>query len=156
MLEPNQANGYQQAHVQRLVASYHHWTGKQLIDPALSAIEQSRALYNAAFVILSHNTADNPILNYANRAGLALFELTWEELIALPSRQTAEPIHRDERARLLDTVTRQGYIADYRGVRISKTGRRFMIEQATVWNLLDESGAPYGQAATFSQWHHLE
>jgi hypothetical protein len=65
-------------------------------------------------------------------------------------------MHRDERARLLDRVSQQGYIDDYRGVRISKTGRRFMIEQATVWNLLDENGAPYGQAATFSQWRYLD
>ena len=65
-------------------------------------------------------------------------------------------MHRDERARLLDAVTRDGFIDDYRGVRISKTGRRFLIENATVWNLLDENGAPYGQAATFSAWKYVD
>jgi hypothetical protein len=57
---------------------------------------------------------------------------------------------------LLDTVTRQGYIDDYRGVRISRTGRRFLIDTATVWTVLDERGAPYGQAATFSAWKYLD
>jgi hypothetical protein len=38
-------------------------------------------LFNAPFVVLSHNTEAQPILNYANRAGVKFFELSWEELI---------------------------------------------------------------------------
>ena len=83
-------------------------------------------------------------------------ELTWEELVALPSRKTAEPSEQEQRERLLATVTRQGYIDDYRGVRITKSGRRFLIEQATVWNLLDQKGEYCGQAATFDHWRFLE
>jgi hypothetical protein len=41
-------------------------------------------------------------------------------------------------------------------VRVSKSGRRFIIEKATVWNLLDEVGAPCGQAATFGNWRFLD
>jgi hypothetical protein len=76
-------------------------------------------------------------------------------LVKLPSRETAEPGEQAERERLLQTVTKQGYIDNYRGIRITKSGRRFLIEQATVWNLLDENGGHYGQAATFSQWRFL-
>jgi len=139
-----------------MLASYAHWTGKHLIEPELPPSERARRLFEAPFAALSHNTAADPILNYANRTGLQLFEPSWAELMQTPSRQTAEPMHREERARLLDAVTKRGFIDDYRGIRISKTGRRFLIERATVWNLLDENGAPYGQAATFSQWHYLE
>jgi hypothetical protein len=57
---------------------------------------------------------------------------------------------------LLEAVTRHGFIDDYRGVRVSQSGRRFLIENATVWNLLDEAGAPYGQAATFSVWKYVD
>ena len=39
-----------------------------------------------------------------------------------PSRLTAEPVAREERARLLDEVTRNGFIANYAGVRISSRG----------------------------------
>lgn len=154
--EPSPENSYLQAHALRLIRSYRHWTGKELLPPVLPPLEQARQLFQAPFAALSHNTAADPILNYDNRAGLQLFELSWAELIQTPSRQTAEAMHREERARLLDAVTKQGFIDDYRGIRISKTGRRFLIERATVWNLLDENGAPYGQAATFSQWHYLE
>lgn len=153
--EPGELNRYLEAHVARLLESYRHWTGKSLLQPDRSGEEQARRLYHAPFVVLSHNTASDPILNYANRAGLNLFEVTWAELTGLPSRLTAEPLHQQERASLLARVTQTGYIDDYRGVRISKTGRRFLIERATVWNLFDQSGAPYGQAATFSEWKLL-
>lgn len=154
--EPSEANQFLASHITRLLTSLRRLTGRDLVDPKLANLDQARAIFHAPFVLLSHNTAADPILNYGNRTGLQLFELAWTELIQTPSRQTAEPLHRDERARLLAAVTRQGYIDDYSGIRISKHGRRFRIERATVWNLLDESGAPYGQAATFDQWHFIE
>jgi PAS domain-containing protein len=148
--EPSERNCYLEFHVTRLLRSFTHWTGKTLFDTSLPAVEQARQLFNALFVVLSHDTGS--VLNYANRAGLNLFELTWEELITLPSRQTAEPSEQAERERLLAIVAGQGYIDNYRGVRVAKSGRRFLIEQATVWNLLDEKGKYYGQAAMFSKW----
>jgi len=66
-----------------------------------------------------------------------------------------EAPNREERARLLAAVTARGFIDDYSGIRISKTGRRFRIAQATVWNLLDEHGRYAGQAAMFSRWEFL-
>jgi hypothetical protein len=41
------------------------------------------------------------------------------------------------------------------GVRVSRTGRRFLVSNATVWNLTDELGRAAGQAATFSTWKNL-
>lgn len=38
------------------------------------------------------------------------------------------------------------------GLRIAKSGRRFRIENVTVWDLLDENGVLHGQAATYRQW----
>lgn len=154
--EPCEENLFLAEHVARLVASLRRLTARNLVDPQLPMSEQARQIFDAPFVVLSHDTAADPILNYGNRAGMQLFELSWEELIQTPSRLTAEPLHRDERARLLDAVTQNGFIDDYRGVRVSKNGRRFLIETATVWNLSDESGKPYGQAATFSAWQYLD
>jgi len=154
--EPSEANDFLAVHATRLIASLRRWTGRDLVERGLSAAEQARRVFHAPFVVLSHDQAPEPLLNYGNLAGLRLFQLTWDELICLPSRQTAEPMHGEERARLLDAVTRHGYIDDYRGIRISKTGRRFWIERATVWNLLDENGGLCGQAATFSEWRYVE
>ena len=55
-------------------------------------------------------------------------------------------------ARLMAAVTARGFIDDYAGIRITRTGRRFRIHRATVWNVVDDSGAAAGQAATFSDW----
>lgn len=154
--QPSALNRYLDGHVARLLASLRHWTGRDLVEPSLSPEEQARELFNAPFAVLSHDTATDPVLNYANRTGLQLFELRWEELTVMPSRLTAEAPDRAERARLLSEVFSRGYIDDYRGVRVAKNGRRFLIERATVWNLLDEFGAPYGQAASFSQWRYFD
>ena len=47
------------------------------------------------------------------------------------------------------TVAQNGYIDDYQGVRISSTGKRFMIRQCIVWEVFDAGGVRRGQAATF-------
>jgi hypothetical protein len=52
-------------------------------------------------------------------------------------------------------VTANGFINDYQGVRISKTGKRFQIRNAIVWNLTDSAGIYQGQAACFADWEFL-
>lgn len=95
------------------------------------------------------------MFNYANRAALQLFEMSWDEMTALPSRLSAGPMDRAERTRLLERVSRDGYIDDYTGIRIAASGRRFRIVNATVWNLADERGEYYGQAAMIPQWEDV-
>jgi hypothetical protein len=144
------------AHSRDLARSYQHWTGRRLIAGDLDPLALARAIYEAPFVLVSHGTESDPVLNYGNQAALDLWEMSWEELTRMPSRLTAEAPNREERARLLDAVTRRGFIDDYSGVRISKSGRRFRIAQATVWNLLTMDGKPCGQAAMFSQYRFIE
>lgn len=142
-------------HVAILRHSLKRWGGPELAPPELDDRAAARFLFEAPFALLSHNTNPDPVFNYANRTALELFELTWEECMLMPSRLSAEPLHRDERARLLAEVTAHGLIRNYRGIRISKNGKRFMIEDGTVWNLVDQTGRPCGQAASFSRWTFL-
>lgn len=100
---------------------------------------------------MSHGTEPDPVLNYGNRRALGLWETDWIDFTNTRSRLTAEPVHRDERARLLERTARDGFVDDYAGVRISKRGRRFRIEQAVVWNLVDAVGRRLGQAAAFDR-----
>ncbi|HOW77481.1 MAG TPA: MEKHLA domain-containing protein [Candidatus Competibacteraceae bacterium] len=152
---PNPANAYRVEHAERLRRTFHALTGRDLIDPTLSPEAAAEALFHAPFVVLSHDDAPDPLLTYGNRAALELFALTWEELTQMPSRLTAEAPDRAERARLLVEVSFRGYIDDYSGVRISRTGQRFLIQRATVWNLTDDQGRLCGQAATFREWRNL-
>ena len=143
-------------HVRLLRASYRHWTAKDLLPQQLDDAQAVTALNTAEFALVSHGTQPAPVFSYANPAALRLFEMSWEAFTALPSRLSAEPMLQAERDQLLKRVTRHGYIDDYTGVRISGTGRRFQIRNATVWNLLDEDGNPYGQAALLKEWQPLD
>jgi hypothetical protein len=112
-------------------------------------------LYEAPFAVVAHDTCADPIFAYANRMAQNAFEMNWAEITSIPSRQSAEPVLQDERQSLLQRVHQFGYIDDYSGIRISKTGKRFWIRNATVWNLIDTNGARVGQAARFDHWDYL-
>jgi hypothetical protein len=143
------------AHTQILARSLKHWTGRELLPGVSELAELAQKVFEARFVVVSHGTEADPVLNYGNRAALALWEMSWEELTRTPSRLTAEAPNREERARLLEAVTRRGFIDNYSGVRITKSGRRFRISRATVWNLLMADGKPCGQAAMFDRWEFI-
>jgi hypothetical protein len=100
--------------------------------------------------VLAHNTATEPVFIYANRSAQLCFEYEWDEITRLPSSLSAEAPDRAERQNLLNAVSRAGFIANYQGLRIAKSGRRFWIEDAVVWQLIDEAGRLHGQAAMFS------
>jgi PAS domain S-box-containing protein len=133
----------------RLLAdSYRRLLDKPLVPDGMSASEGAAWLYAAApFGILAHNTAADPVFVYGNKRAQAIFGYDWDELTTLPSRLSAEPVERSERQAFLDNVTRDGFVSGYRGVRITKSGVRFWIEHATVWQLTDSSGNYRGQAA---------
>lgn len=143
--EPSEENAYYPAHAALLLDSYRHWTQRELLISPTPA----QALYHAPFGVLSHDTAADPCFTYANLAAQAQFEMPWSEIVGLPSRLSAEPLVRAERESLLARVATQGYIDDYSGVRIARSGRRFTIEQAMVWNLVDAQCKLVGQAACF-------
>ena len=133
-----------------IVSSYQRLTGKPLLDnvPADSAA-LSDAVWNAPRAIVAHGTEADPVFFYGNRLALKFFEMSFDEFTRLPSRFSAEPLAREERAKLLERVTRQGYADNYSGMRIASSGKRFMIADGTVWNLVDEQGNHHGQAAVF-------
>ena len=155
MIEPSPAHRYPVEHTERLRRSFHALTGRDLIDPALAPEAAADALFHAPFAVLSHDATPDPLLTYGNRTALEPFELTWEERIQMPSRLTAEAPDRAERARRLAEVAARGYLDHDAGVRISRTGQRFRIARATVWNLTDDQGRFCGPAATFREGRAL-
>jgi PAS domain-containing protein len=136
-----------------LVSSYRRTVG---LEPAFLELGQRPSaawLYEEArHAVLAHNTDPDPRFIYANKAAQACFEYGWDEIVSLPSRLSAEPIDREDRQRLLDSVARRGFAAGYSGLRIAKSGRRFFIEDGVVWQLIDGDGVVRGQAATFAKW----
>jgi MEKHLA domain len=132
-----------------LKSSYEQVVGQDLVQPG----QDAQWLYHQApFALLAHNTDPDPRFIYANRTAQDCFEYSWDELVHLPSRLSAEAPGQLERQRQLAEVASKGYIANYRGVRISRTGKRFWIENAIIWQLLDPAGVARGQAARFDTW----
>ncbi|MET0221240.1 MAG: MEKHLA domain-containing protein [Tardiphaga sp.] len=132
-----------------LTHSFEKATGKPLVD----AWQGAAWLYNEApFALLAHTAAADPVFFYANKTAQRCFEYGWDEFVTILSRLSAEAPNRDERQKLLDAVARDGFIADYRGMRVAKSGRRFWIEGGIVWELIDAAGQRRGQAAIFTSW----
>ncbi len=140
-----------------ILSNYRRLLGRDLIE-VRPGEDEVRKLFDAPFAVLSAlgPFGTDHVFNYANRQALGLFEYAWDELMGKPSSASAEPVHRDERRRLLDEVGKNGFIENYSGIRISQTGRRFLIKNATVFNLLDGSGNYVGQSATFADWDRLD
>jgi hypothetical protein len=135
-----------------VTGSYARLVGKPLVAPGHNAWW----LYNhAPFAVLVHNTDPDPRFIYANRTVQGCFGYSWREFTALPSRLSAEVPERAERQALLDAVARDGFATGYHGIRISKSGRRFRIEDGTVWKLIDADGMVRGQGVTFSSWSEV-
>ena len=142
-------------HSKRILVSYERVTGLQLFDAEYSDEYRSYLLYHAPYVVVSHDIQQDPVFNYANLTAQQLWNLSWQEFTALPSRLSAEAERAEDRQRLLDEAAKKGYIDNYEGIRISSDGKRFKIEKVLLWNLPDETDKKIGQVALFRNWTNL-
>ena len=141
-------------HIKNVLNSFEKLTGKTIINrsnPEMDFLE----IENGEFVLVSHNGADDPVLNYGNQFALKLWEMNWDEFIKTPSRKTAEPDLRVQREKMLSIVSKQGYFDNYEGIRVSSSGKQFKIKNAVIWNVKNEQGECTGQAAYFKTIENL-
>lgn len=139
-----------------LAGSYARILGKPLVPDPMPVAEATAWLYkHAPFAILAHNTAPDPVFIYGNKAAQQRFEYDWDAITNLPSRLSAEAPNREERQRFLERVQRLGYESGYKGVRITRSGKRFMIEEATLWQMFDADGVLHGQAVIIPRTRDL-
>jgi len=147
------------SHVQLILDNYRHWFGEELIDrEGLEKEAIAKNLFQAPCVVLAHNTAADPIYTYGNQTALDLWERTWDELLQMPSSQSAESLPQAQTVRnqILNDSRDFGYKAGFDGIRVTKNGRRVRIEDVKLWDLLDITGQYQGQAAVFSKWTFLD
>lgn len=141
---------------QILLDNFERLLGYSLIERWGDKKEQAKALFFQDFVVVSHDSQENPILNYGNQKALDLWVMDWKKFTRTPSRLTAEAMDRTERAAMLEQVNNKGYIDNYNSVRIASDGQKFYIKQTIIWNLIDNSGNKCGQAATFKKWQKID
>jgi hypothetical protein len=138
--------------VERILASHQRAFGRPLLagtGPPRDRRQAAQELFTAATVVLAHDGAADPRFVYANAAALRLWQRPWRQMVGLPSRLSAEPAWRAERATTLALARQHQALRGYRGVRVDSRGRRFQIDGARLWSV----GA--GQAACFADWHWL-
>ena len=143
-----------QQHVRLLTQSYCALLERPIIDDVDEPSVQQ--VCNADFALVSHSTEADPLFNFGNDLALTLFERSFEDFVQLPSRKSSGQTRDEDRIRLLGEVTRNGFIENYSGVRVSASGRKFEISNAVVWNVADEHGIYQGQAAKISTWRYLD
>ena len=141
-------------HVRNILNSFQRLTGRFIIDRK-NAKKDFLEIENGDFILVSHNCLKDPILNYGNQFALRLWEMNWNEFIKTPSKKTAEPDLRENRSKMLNIVSKQGYFDQYEGIRVSSTGKRFKIKNAIIWNVSDDKGNFIGQAAYFNSIEYL-
>ena len=97
-----------------------------------------------SFPIASHDL--HGFFNYLNKAALSLFKVTLDQVIGKPTTMTAPESEQKERNELLNQVNSQGFIDNYKGIRVTSDGELFQIEDATIWNVVDKNCHKIGQA----------
>jgi hypothetical protein len=135
-----------------LAVSYATVVGEPLVPEGMSDTDAATWLYEAPFALLAQDTSPDPLFVYANLTAQERFGYDWDEFVGLPSRLSAGRQAREERRVFMDAVRLRGYAEDYRGLRITKSGRRFWIEDATVWNVISLRSGLVGQAALIRRW----
>jgi hypothetical protein len=155
---PDFSNNYDREHVLIMLDNLRRWVNYDLIKEYGFSLERlGEQVFNADFYLLSHNTATDPVLTYGNQQVLDRWEVSWQELTAMHSSETAKPVDRSARSILMAQVKEHNYISGYNGIRISKTGKEFQILDGIIWNLFLPDGSFYGQAAWFKsvQYHAI-
>ena len=144
--------------VNLLLNSHQRAFGRPLIAAARAGHSvrlTCQELFVCGFPVLAHGTGSDPTLSYANAAALQLWETNWDDLIGIPSRLTAPESERSERRHALGEAQALHAVTGYAGIRISRKGRRFQINNARIWTLWDAQQQPCGQAASFGSWWWL-
>lgn len=147
---PGAENDFQNAFVQAVLASHLRVVGKPLLV-GLSG----RDVWSGDFALLTHRGDAQAMLNYGNRFALDLWECDWDQFSATPSSATAPQEGRAERAAMMQQVVQGGFVFGYDGQRVSRTGRVFLIQDVTIWRLLDEKDQSFGIAAFFRRYQRL-
>lgn len=132
------------SHLEIVKNSYRKLIGESL--PLSSNMNLIEAFDECIYPIASHDNSDEPLFNYANKAALLLFKMTYEQMIGLPSKVSALPVNQEERSFLLKQVAEHGFIQHYQGKRVASDQSIFHIQDATVWNLMNLDQKFCGQA----------
>lgn len=153
---PGAENDWHDAFLRRVLAAFTRATGRDLAAEAgVDSAAPGQGFYFADFALLTHRGDADVMLNYGNALALKLWECDWADFTAMSSRETAPGEGRAAREAMMAQVAEKGFVSGYSGVRVSRSGRRFLIQDGIVWRLRDSDGAPFGVAAFIPRVSYL-
>ena len=142
-----------------LLDSYNDSFGEPLVTfptSMPSLIEKGIVVFNLEFPVIAHDASEDPRIIYANKSALQLWGRDWNKMIGIASKLTTPIEERHHRKKILNDVTKNNPIKNYKGIRMNSKGEKFAIQNARIWNLENKKEGTCGQAATFDCWHHVE
>lgn len=140
--------------LEKIDVCYLALSGAVLPSPA-GLVDRYRWLHEKApYSVLAQGVGDDPHFIYANRFALDCFGYSEAEMLALPSRLSAEAALQPARQQFLESVSQQGIANNYAGIRVKKNGKTFPIYGGVVWQLRHQDGAAWGMAALFWREEH--
>lgn len=140
-------DSFRACRAREILDSYRRLLGRELLPRSGDATEDARRLFDLPLAVLAHDTAPQPRLDWANRAAAMAFDATPESLLGRPSAATTPADAVADRGKLFEALARDRFVTGYSGVRVSLTGRRFVIDDVTVFEVTDADGRPAGHAA---------
>jgi len=153
---PGEDNDYQNVFVAQVMESFAHVTGRDLVqETGLDRRQLGRGAWFGDFALLTHRGDERAMLNYGNVFAQRLWECDWKALVSSPSAATAPEGDHEARDHLLEKVAKDNFVSGYSGRRMSFKGRLFLIQDVTVWRLLDAAGMSFGVGAFFRQYRYL-
>lgn len=144
------------ARAAEILDSFRRHLGRDLIDRAGYPAQDARRLFESPLAVLAHDTSPAPLLDWANLAAARAFDATPETLVGRPSADTAPADAVADRQHLFALLAERGFVTGYSGVRIALTGHRFIIDDVTVFELVDAAGRPAGHAAVIGRTRPVE
>jgi hypothetical protein len=131
--------------------------------------EAIKLLNDERWVIVSHDSHDDPKFNFVNKGAEMVFDyesvvddddddchpIHSSPLLSLPSRLSTpkdNPSIALSRTKMLNALHKKetgGFTSNYSGIRVTSKNALFEIHGAMVWDLFDEDGTYVGQGAMF-------
>lgn len=98
-----------------------------LPSPTASAAHSINLAARTDLIVLAHNSANPPQMEYATRAALDLLEVEWDDFV-----KTKWGDWRQDSASILDS---DGQQFSFCNVILEKDGKRFELQDAVVWDI---------------------
>ncbi len=138
--------------------SHKKYLAKPVLEPEPSEEQRAAAFWEVPFVLMVHDDSEQCLLEYGNKAALALFEMEYLDFFGTSSFAIVAPdetVQQDWIWAMRDVEERfEKYTVVPKLRMMSSTGRPFVAKDVLVFRVDSLEDEPIGQAVMFSKWQY--